>query len=241
MRGLWLVARRDLAAYFNTYWGYVVLALILVLDGLLFNAFALGEQPKYSATVLEHFFYFSFGLTLIATVLITMGSVAEERQSGTMALIDASPLTVGQFIGGKYVAAMFLMALLLLATLYMPAMIFINGKVSYGQIFAGYLGLLLVAGAGTAIGVFASVISRHHLVAAVMASAIIGCFVISWLLARILEPPLSDIIEYLSFYERHFRGFGRGQIHGESIVFFVSIAFVFLTTAIQILHLRRLR
>ena len=35
MRGMMLVARRELAAYFNSYWGWVVIAVILLIDGLL--------------------------------------------------------------------------------------------------------------------------------------------------------------------------------------------------------------
>jgi ABC-2 type transport system permease protein len=60
-----LVARRDLAGYLNSLWGYAVIAAVLVVDGLLFNAFALGSQPKLSSKVVEEFFYFSFGTTVV--------------------------------------------------------------------------------------------------------------------------------------------------------------------------------
>jgi len=137
MRGMLLVARRELAAYLNSYWGYAVIAAVLVIDGLLFNAFALGNQPKYSSKVIEEFFYFSFGTTVIASILLTMRLVAEERQTGTIVLIDSSPLGAWQLIGGKYLSAMVVLATMVLATMYMPALVFVNGKVSYGHIFAG--------------------------------------------------------------------------------------------------------
>ena len=38
MSGLLLVARRELGAYLNSLWGYLVAAVMLVIDGLLFNA-----------------------------------------------------------------------------------------------------------------------------------------------------------------------------------------------------------
>ena len=53
MKPMMLVVRRDLAAYFNSLWGYVVVAAILVIDGLLFNSFSLGSGAKYSTKVLE--------------------------------------------------------------------------------------------------------------------------------------------------------------------------------------------
>ena len=49
MKGMFMVARRDLAAYLNNYWGYAIIAVLLVLEGLMFNAFALTDRPKYSS------------------------------------------------------------------------------------------------------------------------------------------------------------------------------------------------
>ena len=72
------IARRDFAAYFNTPWGHAVIAAILLVDGLLFNAYALGTSAKYSADVLTEFFYFSAGTTIIASVILTMKLFAEE-------------------------------------------------------------------------------------------------------------------------------------------------------------------
>ena len=43
-----LLVRRELRSYFDTSWGWIILALVLVLDGLLFNAFALGTRERYS-------------------------------------------------------------------------------------------------------------------------------------------------------------------------------------------------
>jgi ABC-2 type transport system permease protein len=170
-----------------------------------------------------------------------MRSIAEERQTGTEVLIDSSPLSVGQFVGGKYLAAFGVMALLVILTLYMPALVFVNGRVSYGQIFAGYLGLLLVASATTSIGVFTSAISRSQLVAVILAAVTIGFFVLAWLLAKVVDPPLKDIISYFGFYDRHFRNFGRGQVHTESVIYFVSLTFMFLTMATRFLAVRRWR
>ena len=60
------LTKRELASYLNTTWGISILTVILLLDGLLFNAFSLGATPRYSADVLEDFFYFSSGTTMIA-------------------------------------------------------------------------------------------------------------------------------------------------------------------------------
>ena len=236
-----LVARRDLGAYFNSYWGYAVIAAVLVIDGLLFNAFALGDEAKYSAKVIEDFFFWSFGLTAIASVFMTMRVVAEERQTGTIVLIDSSPVAPWQFVGGKYISAMSVMTVLVVSTIYMPALVFVNGKVSYGHLVSGYTGLLLVAAACCALGTLASSVSRSQLVAGVISASTVGFFVLGWMVAKVTDPPLNDLFSYMSFFDRHFRGFGRGQVNTEDVIFYLSVVFVALMLASRFMAARRWR
>ena len=241
MRGMLLVARRDLAAYFNSYWGWVVIAVVLLVDGLLFNAFAVGDQPKYSAEVIRDFFFFSFGCTALASLPVTMRLFAEEKQTGTMVLLDSAPLSRWQLVGGKYLSAMSVMGILVLSTLFMPALIFVNGKVSNGHIFAGYLGLMLVAAATTGIGTLGSAVARNQIVAFIFSALVLLFFVLAWLLAKVADPPLKDIISHLSLFDRHFRGFMEGKVDTESIVFYLSVAFVTLLLSSRFMAARRWR
>lgn len=240
MKGVLLIARRELAAYFNSVWGYLVVAVILVINGLLFNAFALGSEPKLSFEVLRDFFYFSFGTTVIASILITMRLIAEERQTGTIMLIHASPLAEWQVILGKYLSALIFLLVMLGLSGYMPALVFVNGKVSLGHIFAGYLGLGLVGSATIAVGTFSSTLSRSQLVAAVVGGVLTVFLLITWLLARIADPPLKEILSYTSLFDRHFRkSFMEGQIHTRDIVYYLSLTFVFLVLSVRSISARR--
>ena len=56
MRSVWLIARRELAATFRSPLGFVVAALFLAAQGLLFNLLALGGGEKFSTDVLKAFF-----------------------------------------------------------------------------------------------------------------------------------------------------------------------------------------
>ncbi|MCB9746122.1 MAG: ABC transporter permease subunit [Alphaproteobacteria bacterium] len=241
MSGLWLVARRELGAYINTVWGWVVVAAVLVIDGLLFNAFAMGDTARYSSDVLEDFFFFSFGTTTVAAVLLTMRLIAEERQTGTIVLMDSSPLSDWQVVGGKFTSAMIFLGGMTLLTLYMPALIFVNGKVSVGHIFSGYLGLLLVGGATAAIGTFGSALARSQFVAAILSGVITVVMLVSWLLGRVTDPPLADVFSYMSLFDRHFQPFQGGRINTEDVVFYLSVTFVFLLLSTRVLSARRWR
>ena len=240
MRGVLLIARRELGAYFNSLWGYLVVSVILVVNGLLFNAFAMGDKPKLSFEVLRDFFYFSFGTTVIASILITMRLIAEERQTGTIMLIHASPLAEWQVVIGKYVSALTFLGVMLALSGYMPALVFVNGKVSLGHIGAGYLGLALVGSSVIAIGTFASSLSRSQLVSAVVGGVIAVVLLTTWLIAKISDPPLKEILSYMSLFDRHFRkSFMEGTIQTRDVVYYVSVTFVFLVMSIRTIAARR--
>ncbi len=241
MRGMLLVARRDLSAYFNSIWGYLVVAALLAFDGLLFNVQALGKTPRYSADVIQDFFYLSFGCVVVVAILLTMRLIAEERQSGTLVLLDSSPLTDWQIVGGKYLSAMAFLTLFIALTIHMPILVMVNGKVSMGQLAAGYLGLLLAGSSAVAIGTFASALARSQLVAAIIGGVLVGFLITAWLLGRIAEPPLDDIISYMALYDRHMQPFAKGEINTQNIVYHLSVTFAFLMLGTRWMAARRWR
>jgi ABC-2 type transport system permease protein len=239
MKGILLVARRDLWAYINTVWGWTILALALLFDGLFFNAFALTNTAKYSADVLDQFVFLTSGITLTAAVLITMRLFAEERQTGTIVLLDSSPLSEAQIVLGKYLSGMGFLTVFLILTGYMPAMIFVNGKVSPEQIAVGYAGILLMASAGVAIGTWASALSRNQLLAAVISAAVTVFFVGCWWVARLLDPPFKAVVSYVAFFDQQLKPFQQGRLDTQGVVFFLSLTFAFLLLANRSLIARR--
>ncbi|HWE28510.1 MAG TPA: ABC transporter permease, partial [Polyangia bacterium] len=159
-----LIAKRELAGYFRTWLGYVIIAAVLVLDGLLFNAFALGSgMDRKSSEVISQFFFFSSGVTMTASVFISMRLLAAERESGTVNLLYSSPVRDFEIVLGKYLAALGFLAILLAASVYMPAMVLVAGKISWGHVFAGYFGLLLLGAAALAVGTFGSAVTRSQI------------------------------------------------------------------------------
>ncbi len=97
-----------------------------------------------------------------------MRLLAEERQTGTLVLLTSSPIQDWEIVLGKFLSAFIFLALITLAcTVYMPLLIFVNGKISVGHLAAGYLGLLLLGSATLAIGTFGSAIARTQVLAAI--------------------------------------------------------------------------
>ncbi|MCB9664344.1 MAG: ABC transporter permease subunit [Alphaproteobacteria bacterium] len=234
-----LVARRDLAAYLHGYAGWVIVAAVLFVTGLLFQTRGLGAGPQLSHEVLETFFENCGGLVMIAGILFTMRSLAEERQLGTDVLLQTSPATDAQVVVGKWLAAMGMMALTLALTLYMPALIFVNGKVSLAHIAVGYTGLLSLAAATTAIGIAASSLFRTQLPAGILGAVVLVTLLLGWLLSDVTDAPFKDVLAYAAFWDKHFTTFMEGRLHVRDLAYYASVTFAFLLAATKVLEGRR--
>lgn len=239
MTGILLIAKRDFGAYLNGLTGYVILAAVLFANGLAFQLFSLGQGPQYSHEILQQFLLWTFGFTTIAALLLTMRSIAEERQQGTDVLLHTAPITDGQIVVGKYLAAMAVLAIFLVLTLYMPGLIFVNGKISFAHIGVGYLGLLCAGSAATSIGIFASSLFRNQVSAVIVGGVIALTMTLFWLLADKTEPPFSDVFAYMAWFDKHFTPFQKGRLETSGLVFFSSVTYAFLLLTTRVLEGRR--
>jgi len=241
MTATWLIARRELGAYLRTMTGYIIVAAVLLVDGVLFNAMALGGSDKRSAEVLRQFFFFSSGTTMIASVFLSMRLMAEERQTGTLVLLTSSPVRDREIVLGKFLSGFIFLALMTLATAFMPAMILVNGKVSLGHLCAGYLGLLLLGSATLAIGTFGSALARSQVLAAIISGSLVVTILILWLVAAITERPLNDVFMALALYQRHQPPFQVGVVHVRDVVYYLAVTYFALFAATRVLEARRWR
>lgn len=239
MREAWLIASRELSAYLRSPLGYIIAAAVLFIDGILFNTFAMSREAL-SADVLRAFFYFSSGTVMIASVFLSMRLFAEERASGTIVLLNTAPVREWQVVFGKFLSAFLMLALLVALSFYMPLLIMVNGKISLGQVLAGYFGLLALGACTTAMSVFGSAMVRSQVLAAVLSGAIIITFLLCWKLADVSDPPISDALSYLALFDKHFYPtFTKGLVGVKDVFFFAALSFVFLTGTSKVLAARR--
>lgn len=240
MSAVFLIARRELASYFRTWMGYIIIAAALFLDGILFNAYAMGSDKK-SSEVLGTFFLCSSGVVLASSIFVSMRLLAGEREKGTVNLLYSSPVSDAQIVIGKFLSALAFMAVLLATTLYMPLLVKTAGKISGGQVLAGYLGLMLYGAATLAIGTLASALTGSQILSAIAATLMSIGLVIVWFVGRITERPLSTVFENLALYNAHFPPFQQGMIHVRDVVYYLAITYVALFAATRVLEARRWR
>jgi ABC-2 type transport system permease protein len=234
-----LVARRELAGYLRTPSGYLIAAATLLVAGLLFNTRAVGGSAKLSSQVLQDFLRDASGTTTVCAVLLAMRLFAEERQNGTLVLLFTAPVRELELVIGKFLSAFIVLSIVTLMSLYLPALIFVNGKVSIGHIVAGYLGLLLVGAATLSLGLLGSALAKNQLLAGVIAAVLIFVLFLAWPLARIIEPPLGPVVSYFSLYEKHFFPFMRGLVQLSDVVYYLSIVYLALLASTRALQSQR--
>ena len=121
----------------------------------------------------------------------------------------------------------------------MPLLVMVHGKISVGHLCAGYLGLSLLGAGALAIGTFGSTVANSQVVAAVMSTGILVTLLICWLLAKVTDPPISDVLAHMSFYDKHFVPFMHGVIHTRDFIFYGSVTYLFLLLATWVLRTRR--
>jgi ABC-2 type transport system permease protein len=242
MTATWLIARRELGAYLRTMSGYVIAAVVLFVDGILFNVRALGsQQDRLSTEVLSQFFENSSGLVMAASVFLSMRLLAEERQNGSMVLLASSPVRERDIVLGKFLSAFIFLTLMTLAGLFMPMLILVNGKLSFGHVAAGYLGLLLLGSAALAIGTLGSTLARSQLLAAIISGCLVVCMIVVWMLGTVTERPLNDVFFALALWGRHFPPFQAGIIHLRDVVYYLAVTYFALFVSIRVLEARRWR
>ncbi|CAN5802555.1 ABC transporter permease [soil metagenome] len=239
MRAISIIYRRELGAYLRSPFAWVIAAVLLLVDGILFQGYAMqGEQ--LSAIVLERFFYFSSGVSMAAGLLLSFRLISEERQTHSLVLLNTSPVRDTEIILGKFFAAMTFLLVLLLLSFYMPLLIKVNGKITLLQVVVGYFGLLLIGASALAIGMFASALAKNQLVAGVAAMAMLFLMVLLYLFAKKLDSPVRDVLQDLDLWWVHFQnGFMRGVLNLKDVVYYVAVIYFFLLLAVKTMEAKR--
>jgi ABC-2 type transport system permease protein len=242
MTATWLIARRELGGYLRTWSGYIIAAIVLLINGLLFNVRAVGgEHSRLSTEVLSIFFENSSGLVMAASVFLSMRLLAEERQTGSLVLLTSSPVREHEIILGKFLSALVFLMLMTAASVFMPLLILVNGKLALGHVAIGYLGLFLLGSAALALGTLGSTLARSQILAAIISGCLLVSMIIVWMLGAITERPLSEVFFALALWGRHFPPFQAGLVNVRDVVYYLAVTYVALFIAIRVLEARRWR
>jgi ABC-2 type transport system permease protein len=240
MSGVWLIAKRELSSYSRSPLGAVIIAVALLINGILFYVESISQQ-LLSGEALAKFFFNASGLTSIAALLLSFRTIAEERQTKTFTLLNTSPITGAEIVLGKFLSAFTMVVILTVLSVYMPILLYVTGKVSLGHIAVGYVGLFLIGAAATAVGLFASSLTNHQVIAIITGAGILALLYVQWMVATVTDAPLNDYLAGLAFHHLNFRSFQLGILELRGVVYYLVVTYVFLLAATKVLEARRWR
>ena len=253
MRHVTDVAGRELRSLFVSPVAYAVLSLFSVLAGVFFilnvawfNDMLLRLQQFQAFDQLEMMnlndhlitvFYGSMSVVLMFLIpAITMGLFASEKANGTEELLLTSPLTAWDIVLGKFIGGATFVAILTGIVGLFPGILFVYGDPEVGRTLSGLLGLLLTGWVYTAMGAFASSLTRSQIVAFLIALVL--------MLVMLLLPAMSDLgvaagaswvgdfFRYLSA-NAHVERLLRGLVETSDLVYYAVVigTFALLTKA----------
>jgi len=239
MRAISIIYRRELGTYLRSPFGWVIAAILLLIDGILCQGLAMsGEQ--LSAIVLERYFNYASSIPLFGGVLLSFRLLSEERQNHSMVLLNTSPVRDSEIVLGKFFAALTFLAIILALSVYMPIMIKVNGKITSAQVLVGYFGLFLLGASTLAIGLFGSALTKQQLIAAVVAAAMVSILSFIHILAAKVDPPLKDALEQIDLWWVHYQyGFMKGVLNLKDVIYYVATTYFFLLLSTKTLEAKR--
>jgi len=238
MRNVVPLTERELVASFFSPIAYVVGCVFLLFSGWYFVTQVLVPGNEASMRPL---FEAMTAILVFAVPLLTMRAVAEELSSGTIETLMTAPVTDAEVVLGKFVGVLLLYAALLLTTLPHVIILLAYSAAPIGVIVFGYLGLLLIGALYISVGLFASCCTRHQLLAAVIAMAILSIFTfLVDYFAELAGPGLRGVLMAVNV-PAYFDEFTKGILDTKSVVFFVTTTVFFLFLATKVLESKRWR
>lgn len=237
LAAIWAMTRKELYSYLVSPMAYVVAAVFLLVNGLIFFLILNSGFPE--ATLKPLLPTTAFLLLLLIPVL-TMRLLAEEKSTGTVELLMTFPITDTQVVLGKFLATLLVFILMLVPTLVYVIVLKVFGNAEWGPLVTAYLGLILLGGAFIAIGMFASSLTRNQIVAAVFG---IGLLLLLWIMSSassVLGPRIGGFLAYLSLND-HFNSFQEGVLEGKDVLFYFSLIAVSLFLTIRVFESSRWR
>lgn len=238
MRKTLVLAKRELAGYFISPVAYVIGALFLLSSALWFfhRVFVPGNEAS-----LRPLFEAMAYMMVFAIPLLTMRLISDELRTGTIETLMTAPVTDTEVILGKFLGAMGFYLALLAGTLAFLALMILYGEPDAGVAVMGYVGMVLLGAAFTAVGLFTSCLTPHQLVAAIVAVAILATFaILAQALVAYAPAPWNNLASRVNAMT-YFKDFARGMCDTRGLVFFISATALFLFLSIKVLESRRWR
>lgn len=248
---MWTIATRELRSLFLSPLAWSILGVIQFILGWVF-AVLVSEftQPDFQSELANHpdapgitdlvvsSLFGWIGITLLlVTPLLTMHLISEERRNKTLPLLLSAPIPMTSIILGKYLGLMGFFLIMLAIIMLMPLSLLLGGTLDFGQIASGLVGVTLLLGAFTAIGLYISTLTAYPTVAAI---GTFGILLLLWIIDWAENAAdQTGVLTYLSI-TTHYQPLLKGIFNSQDVVYYLLVITLFLILSIQKLDADRI-
>lgn len=239
------IYRREMRSYFTTSTGYVFLAISLALSGFMLGFTTLLMGTSDTST----YFAIMLFMLLIFLPILTMKIFSEEKRTKTEQLLLTAPIRISSMVLGKFFAAFTMFIISMVASSLNFFIVFryaVNDNItSSGPNIAMLMGnmfaLLLVGMVFIAIGMFVSSLTENQF-AAVLITILILLFLllVGAFNSLITSNAVRAVLDWLSIYSR-FKNFSYGMFDIGALIYYISVAGVFIFLTVRVFEARRVK
>ncbi len=227
---------REIKSFFGSPVGYLVIAVFLILNGLFLFVFE-GEYNVLNSGFadLSPFFTIAPWILIFLIPAVTMRSFSDERKQGTLELLLTKPISVSRIVAGKFLGALLLIIIAILPTLIyvwiISQYVMAPGSIDIGSILGSYFGMIFLISAYTSIGVFTSSLSDNQIVAFIISVFVCFIFYFGFEGISTFATGFEELVAGFGM-ESHFRSMSRGVLDTRDVLYFASVALIFLSMTV---------
>jgi ABC-2 type transport system permease protein len=229
---MWAICKKEWAQYFSGITGYLIIGFYLLINGLVLFILPNYNILDFGYASLQVYFDFAPWFLLLLIPAITMHSFSDEYKLGTYELIRSLPIRPLHLVWGKFIGAYLIVLVAVMPTiLYAFALDSLStvGGLDWGGTIGSYVGLLFLAAAYTAIGIYTSSSTKNNLVSLLF--SILLCLLFfkgfDWVSGIGLFKNGYDFYITQLGFGYHYRAMSRGVISLQDVVYFISILILF--------------
>jgi gliding motility-associated transport system permease protein len=247
MRAYLTLVRRELAGFFLSITGYVIIAAAAFLVGLSFVVLLIKLVTDAQIMPITEVFYmtqFFWLILLLAVPVITMRLFALEKFSGTFETLMTTPVSDLQVVAAKFTAAVvFYMVMwlpLLVCMLVLRRYTSDASAFDAGVIGSTFLGIFLLGCLFISLGCFASALTRSQVTAAMIGLAFsVSLFILSFLAEKVPAGDWRSEVLSLFGLPDQMQDFVRGVVDTRPVVLYLTLTFFFLFLTLRVVESRR--
>ncbi len=245
MRNIWVIARREYKLYFSTPAAYLVAFMVLITIGIMFVIQLNLAMMQQYAPGIQIVVAPLATLLMLATPAITTRAIATEQRVGTIELLLTAPVRDWELVVGKWLGASLTIFTVIALTLVYPFVL--NGLVTpgidQGVLISSYLGVILLAAALVAIGVFISSLFEHQVAAFIATVAVL--LLMWWIVGPVVQylssSAFGTVLSYFDLQGPFYKNMLRGVLEVRDIAQYLSVTLLALFLASVSVETRRWR